>query len=91
MEKYGLNRFELHNLYNLYKCFEKIAVMKSPHQDTLEAVKVKGVDRETFEVGLKGLDMNPGEELIKGICYFGDYISWEEFIKIISISLRKTP
>jgi hypothetical protein len=35
--------------------------------------------------------MNPGEELIKGICYFGDYISWEHFIKIISISLRKTP
>jgi hypothetical protein len=35
--------------------------------------------------------MNPGEELIKGICYFGDHISWEEFIKIISISLRKTP
>ena len=21
IEKYGLNRFELHNLYNLYKCF----------------------------------------------------------------------
>ena len=35
--------------------------------------------------------MNPGDELIKGICYFGDYISWEQFIKIISISLRKTP
>ncbi len=35
--------------------------------------------------------MNPGDELIKGICYFGDFISWEHFIKIISISLRKTP
>lgn len=51
----------------------------------------KGIDRETFESGLKGLDMNPGEELIKNICYFGDFISWEQFIKIISISLRKTP
>lgn len=29
--------------------------------------------------------------MIKGICYFGDFISWEHFIKIISISLRKTP
>jgi Ca2+-binding EF-hand superfamily protein len=49
------------------------------------------VDRETFEVGLKGLDMNPGDELIKNICHFGDFINWEQFIKIISISLRKTP
>ena len=29
--------------------------------------------------------------MIKNICYFGDFISWEQFIKIISISLRKTP
>jgi Ca2+-binding EF-hand superfamily protein len=35
--------------------------------------------------------MNPGDELIRNICYFGDFISWEQFIKIISISLRKTP
>lgn len=40
---------------------------------------------------MKGLEINPGEEVIKNICYFPEFISWEEFIKIISISLRKTP
>lgn len=65
--------------------------MRHPSNENTETVMKKGIDRETFEVGLKGLDMNPGDELIKGICYFGDFISWEHFIKIISISLRKTP
>jgi len=65
--------------------------MRSPNYQNMEQVINKGIDRETFEVGLKGLDMNPGDELIKNICHFGDFISWEQFIKIISISLRKTP
>ena len=89
IEKYGMNRFELYNLYNLYKSFEKVAVLKHPELE--EKVFEKGIDRDTFEVGLKKLDMNPGDELIKNICVFGDFISWEQFIKIISISLRKTP
>ena len=51
----------------------------------------KGIDRKTFDEGLKGLEINPGEELIRNICYFPEFISWEEFIKIVSISMRKTP
>ena len=50
--------------------------MSAPTIKTVQAVKENGIDRESFEAGLKGLDMNPGDELIKGICYFGDYISW---------------
>ena len=61
IEKYGLNRFELYNLYNLYKSFEKIAVMRNPSLETVNTIKNQGIDRQTFEVGLKGLDMNPGE------------------------------
>jgi hypothetical protein len=30
IEKYGLNRFEIYNLYNLYKSFEKVALMRDP-------------------------------------------------------------
>ena len=40
---------------------------------------------------MKGLEINPGDEVIKNICFLPDYISWEQFIKIISISLQKTP
>jgi hypothetical protein len=40
---------------------------------------------------MKRLDINPGDEVIKNICYFDDFISWEQFIKIVSIGLRKTP
>jgi hypothetical protein len=29
--------------------------------------------------------------VIKNICFIDDFISWEQFIKIISIGLRKTP
>ena len=29
--------------------------------------------------------------MIKNICFIDDFISWEQFIKIISIGLRKTP
>jgi Ca2+-binding EF-hand superfamily protein len=65
--------------------------LRNSNTKNLSEVLEKGIDRETFEVGLKGLDMNPGDELIKNICYFGDFINWEQFIKIISISLRKTP
>jgi Ca2+-binding EF-hand superfamily protein len=36
----------------------------------------KGIDRFTFDVGMKRLDINPGEEVIKNICYFSDFISW---------------
>lgn len=35
--------------------------MKSPNSNTVESVKKKGIDRETFDIGLKGLDMNPGD------------------------------
>jgi hypothetical protein len=51
----------------------------------------KGIDRSTFDEGMKRLDINPGDEVIKNICYFDDFISWEQFIKIVSIGLRKTP
>ena len=37
------------------------------------------------------LKINPGEEVIRNICFFPEFISWEQFVKIISISLRKTP
>ena len=61
IEKYGLNRFEIYNLYNLYKSFEKVSLLRHARTASLQEVLEKGVDRETFEVGLKGLDMNPGE------------------------------
>ena len=61
IEKYGLNRFEIYNLYNLYKSFEKVSLLRHARTPSLQEVLEKGVDRETFEVGLKGLDMNPGE------------------------------
>jgi hypothetical protein len=51
----------------------------------------KGIDKSTFDEGMKKLDINPGEEVIKNICLIDDFISWEQFIKIISIGLRKTP
>jgi Ca2+-binding EF-hand superfamily protein len=68
---------------------EKISALrdKSKYQQVLD----KGIDRNTFDEGLKKLDINPGEEVIKNICYFDDFISWEQFVKIISIGLRKTP
>lgn len=61
IEKYGLNRFEVYNLYNLYKSFEKVALMRDATRQTMKDVMERGIDRETFEVGLKGLDMNPGD------------------------------
>lgn len=61
IEKYGLNRFEIYNLYNLYKSFEKVALMRDATTQTMKDVMERGIDRETFEVGLKGLDMNPGD------------------------------
>lgn len=76
IEKYGLNRFQIYNLYNLYKSFEKISSMRQPSRQSLYNAIEKGIDRDTFDVGLKGLDMNPGDELIKNICHFGDFISW---------------
>lgn len=30
IEKYGLNRFEVYNLYNLYKSFEKVSLLRQP-------------------------------------------------------------
>jgi hypothetical protein len=77
MEKYGINRYEIHKLYNLYKSIEKIsAVRKSSNKYEFNKVFKKGIDRETFDEGLKALDINPGEELIRNICFFGDFISW---------------
>lgn len=35
--------------------------MRSPNYQNMQQVITKGIDRETFEVGLKGLDMNPGD------------------------------
>lgn len=33
-------------------------------------VKEKGIDRKTFDEGLQGLEINPGDEVIRNICYF---------------------
>lgn len=90
MEKYGITRAEAYNLYNLYKSLEKISAMRTFDKNEHVIVKEKGIDRDTFDEGLKALEINPGEEVIRNICYFPEYITWEEFIKIISISLRKT-
>lgn len=48
------------------------------HVDSKNSKKVlsKGIDRGTFDEGMKRLDINPGDEVIKNICYFDDFISW---------------
>lgn len=65
--------------------------MKFKDKDYARKIMAKGIDRSTFDEGLKRLDINPGDEVIKNICYFDDFISWEHFLKIVSIGLRKTP
>lgn len=65
--------------------------MKFHYKDNVKNIMQKGIDRSTFDQGMKRLDINPGDEVIKNICYFDDYISWQQFIKIVSIGLRKTP
>lgn len=36
IEKYGLNRFEIYNLYNLYKSFEKISLLRHAKTPNLQ-------------------------------------------------------
>lgn len=91
LEKYGISRYEIHNLFTIYKTLEKISAMKFKDKKYASKIIKKGIDRSTFDEGMKRLDINPGDEVIKNICYFDDFISWEHFLKIVSIGLRKTP
>jgi hypothetical protein len=59
MNKYGISRYEIHNLYSLYKTLEKISAMRfGPNHN--KVVK-KGIDKATFDEGLKKIDINPGD------------------------------
>lgn len=49
MEKYGINRAEAYNLYNLYKSLEKISAMRLFESNEYQRVKEKGIDRKTFD------------------------------------------
>ncbi len=48
IDKYGLNRFQIYNLYNLYKSFEKVSLLRNIKKPEMEGVIEKGIDRETF-------------------------------------------
>ncbi len=61
MEKYGIDRYEIHNLYGIYKTLEKISAMKFYGGNKGKKVLEKGIDRFTFDEGMKRLDINPGE------------------------------
>lgn len=61
MEKYGITRAEAYNLYNLYKSLEKISGSRLFAGNDYRRVQEKGIDRKTFDEGLKGLEINPGE------------------------------
>lgn len=70
MEKYGINRAEAYNLFNLYKSLEKVSAMRLFESNDYRRVIEKGIDRKTFDEGLKGLEINPGDEVVRNICYF---------------------
>ena len=77
MGKYGITRAQAYNLYNLYKSLEKISAMRLFDSNQFRLVEEKGIDRQTFDEGLKALEINPGDEVIRNICYFPEFISWE--------------
>ena len=77
MAKYGITRPEAYNMFNLYKSLEKISAMRMFDTNEHRRVQEKGIDRKTFDEGLKGLEINAGDELIRNICYFPEFISWE--------------
>lgn len=45
IEKYGINRFDIYNLHNLYKSFEKISAMRNANNGQFPATLSKGIDR----------------------------------------------
>lgn len=89
IEKYNISRNDVHELYSLYKSLAQVSAkrIKSTSKLTIE----RGIDKNTFNEGLIGMGHNVGKEVIKTVCNFEDYVSWPEFLKIVSISLSKTP
>lgn len=61
MDKYGISRYQIHNIFTIYKTLEKISAMKLHTQNKTKKVLEKGIDRSTFDEGMKRLDINPGE------------------------------
>ena len=45
MEKYGINRAQIYNLYNLYKSLEKVSAMRLYGNNEHRRVVEKGIDR----------------------------------------------
>ena len=60
MEKYEITRAQAYNLYNIYKSLEKVSAMRLFKDNRFRNVKEKGIDRRTFDEGMKGLEINPG-------------------------------
>lgn len=91
MEKYGVSRAEIYNLFALFRALQRVSATRMLPLHRRDTVLSRGVDRGTFDEALRAFGVNAGDELVANICKFPEYVSWPEFLKIVSISLRKTP
>jgi Ca2+-binding EF-hand superfamily protein len=91
MEKYGINRAEAYVLFSLYRSLEKVSELRTLQNSSPQQFREPGIDRSTFDEFIKGLEINCGDELIRHICYSSNAVTWQEFLKIVSIGIRKTP